>query len=110
VPTAGASISALEHAWVDYTGDERVRLFSCDDPAVLIVATAPADDGGGVVVRVRECDGEQRTVRLRCGGRMREAIPIDAVERPIGGEVAIDGEELVFALGAFALRSFLVRF
>lgn len=110
VPTAGATISALEHAWNTYTSDERVRLFSCDDPAVLIVATMPADDGGGVVVRVRECDGERRTVRLRCGGRMREAIPVDAIERPVDGDVAIDGEELVFALGAFALRSFLVRF
>jgi hypothetical protein len=104
------TISALKQAWTTYTSEERVRLFTCDDDAVLIVATYPADDGDGVVVRVRECDGEARTVRLRCGGRMREALPVDAVERPVSGEVAIVEEDLVFELPAFALRSFLVRF
>jgi alpha-mannosidase len=110
VPTAGASISALEHGWVAYAAAERVRLFTCDDASVLVVATYPADDGSGVIVRVRECDGEPRRVALRCGGRMREALCVDAVERPVAGDAAIADEELVFALGAFALRSFLVRF
>jgi alpha-mannosidase len=110
VPTAGATISALEHGWLAYADDDRVRLFTCADPAVLIVATYPADDGSGVVVRVRECDGAARRVALRCGGRMREAQPVDAVERPIGGDATIVGEELTFALGAYALRAFLVRF
>jgi alpha-mannosidase len=110
VPTAGASISALEHAWLAYAAEPRVRLFTCEDPGVLIVATYPADDGAGVVVRVRECDGETRRVALRCGGRMREAIPVDAAERPLAGEVTIVEEELVFELGPFALRSFQVRF
>jgi hypothetical protein len=87
-----------------------VRLFTCEDHSVLIVATYPADDGSGVIVRVRECDGEPRRVALRCGGRMREALAVDAAERPVSGDVAIEEEELVFALGAFALRSFLVRF
>jgi hypothetical protein len=41
---------------------------------------------------------------------MREALPVDAVERPVSGEVAIVEEDLVFELPAFALRSFLVRF
>ena len=110
VPTSGASISALEHAWVAYTVPERVRLFTCEDTSVLVVATYPADDGTGVIVRVRECDGTERQVKLRCGGRMREAIPVDAVERPVPGDATIAEEELVFDLGPFALRSFLVRF
>jgi alpha-mannosidase len=110
VPTAGASISALEHGWVAYADEDRVRLFTCEDPSVLIVATYPADDGNGVVVRVRECDGETRRVALRCGGRMREAQPVDAVERLVGGVAAIVEEELVFTLPAFGLRSFVVRF
>ena len=54
---SGASISALEHAWLTYAEEDRVRLFTCEDPSVLIVATYPADDGSGVIVRVRECDG-----------------------------------------------------
>jgi alpha-mannosidase len=110
VPTAGASISALENAWQLYASEERVRLFTCDDPGVLVVATYPSDDGSGVVVRVRECDGEAHRVALRCGGRMREVTPIDAAERAISGDVAIEEEHLVFGLPPFALRSFLVRF
>ncbi len=111
VPTAGASISALEHAWEAYAAPEpRVRLFTCEDESVLIVATYPSDEGDAVIVRVRECDGEARRVALRCGGRMREAVPVDATERPVAGDGAIVEETLVFALGAYALRSFAVRF
>ncbi len=110
VPTSGATIAALEHAWTTYTSEDRVRLFTCENPSVLVVATYPADDASGVIVRVRECDGEHHEVRLRCGGHMRQAVPVDAVERPIAGEPTIAEEELVFELGPFALRSFLVRF
>ncbi len=110
VPTAGATISALEHGWLAYAAEERVRLFTCEEAAVLIAATYPTDDGAGVIVRVRECDGASRRVALRCGGRMRDAVPVDAVERPVAGEARIVDEHLVFELGAFALRSFLVRF
>ncbi|HEY0382020.1 MAG TPA: glycoside hydrolase family 38 C-terminal domain-containing protein [Candidatus Elarobacter sp.] len=110
VPTSGASVSALEHAWLTYVEEERVRLFTCENPSVLIIATYPADDATGVVVRVRECDGEQHRVALRCGGRMRAATAVDAVERPVAGEAEIVEEDLVFDLGPFALRSFLVRF
>jgi alpha-mannosidase len=108
-PTAGASIGDLEGAWRDYAEPERVRLFGCDDPAVLVVATKPADDGDGTIVRVRECDGETRRVDLICGGRMRAAEPVDACERPVAGDAAVEGERLSFMLPAFALRSFRVR-
>ncbi|HZO93534.1 MAG TPA: glycoside hydrolase family 38 C-terminal domain-containing protein [Candidatus Baltobacteraceae bacterium] len=110
VPTAGATISALEHGWNAYATEERVRLFTCEETSVLIVATYPSDDASGVIVRVRECDGAARRVALRCGARMREAICVDAVERPVDGEARIVEEHLVFELGAYALRSFLVRF
>lgn len=112
VPTAGAAISALEHAWLAYVEDARVRLFTCDDPAVVVVATYPSRDGEAVVVRVRELDGAARAVALRCGGRMRTATAIDAAERPLpnAGESRIVEEALHFELGAFALRSFLIAF
>jgi alpha-mannosidase len=108
-PTAGARIGALEGAWRDYAEPGRVRLFTCDDPAVQVVATKPADDGDGIVVRVRECDGETRRVDVHCGGRMRSASAIDACERPVAGEVRVDGEVLSFVLPAFALRTFRIR-
>ncbi len=110
VPTSGASISALEHAWLTYAEEDRVRLFTCENTSVLIVATYPADDASGVIVRVRECDGAPHRVAMRCGGRMRAASAVDAVERPVDDAVEIVEEDLVFDLGPFALRSFLVRF
>lgn len=111
VPTSGASVSALEHAWLSYVAPEQdVRLFTCEEQSVLIVATHPSDDASGVIVRVRECDGERRRATVRCGGRMRSATAVDAAERPITGDAEIVEEELVFDLGPYALRSFLVRF
>jgi alpha-mannosidase len=107
-PTSGATVGALEAVWRDYAEPERVRLFTCDDPSVLIVATKPADDGHGIIVRVRECDGETRRVDLRCGGRMRVVTAVDACERPVAGELKVDGELLSFVLPAYALRTFRI--
>jgi alpha-mannosidase len=107
-PTAGAGPGALEAAWRDYAEPPRVRLFTCDDPAVLVVATKPADDGNGVIVRVRECDGEGRRVDLRSGGRLREASPVDEGELPVAGDARVEGELLSFVLPANSLRSFRV--
>jgi alpha-mannosidase len=109
-PTAGAPVSALEAAWTAYVEEPRVRLFTCDTPGVIVVATKPADDGRGVVVRVRECDGTPQDVVLRCGGRMRSAAAVDACELPVPDKVTIDQEHLLFALGAYALRSFRLIF
>ncbi len=110
VPTDGVTISGLEQAWLDYAHVPRVRLFSCDDPAVLIVAAKPAEDGDGVIVRVRECDGEVRAVELRSGGRARAVYAVDAVERSVAGDVRLVDESLHFMLPAFGLRSFRVTF
>ena len=110
VPTDGVAISGLEQAWLDYAHAPRVRLFSCEDPAVLIVAAKPAEDGDGVIVRVRECDGQARPVELRSGGRARAVFPVDAVERSVVGDVRLVDESLHFTLPAFGLRSFRVTF
>lgn len=110
-PTAGAPVSALEAAASALTDDAPgVRLFTCDDPGVLVTAVKPADDGRGVIVRVRECDGAAQDVALRCGGRMRAVTCVDACERDIDGAARIDAEDLRFVLAAHALRSFRVVF
>ena len=111
VPCGAAPISALERAWEAFANEPRVRLFTPADGAVLVVACKPADDGDGAIVRVRECDGAARELRLRCGARMRSVEAVDGLERPLAGEEArIEGEELVATLGALRLRSFRVRF
>ncbi len=109
-PLRNAGYGALEAAWLQFAHADHVRLFTSDDPAVLAVACKPAQDGDGVIVRVRECDGERRRVRLRCGARMTRALSVDALERAIGRDVAIEGESLLFDLPAYELRSFRVAF
>ena len=110
VPTAGASISALEHAWHQYAREDRVRLFTTEDDSVLVVATYPSADANGVIVRVRECDGAARRVELRSGGRVKDAVSVDAAERSLADPVSIIEEALVFDLPAYGLRAFLVQF
>ena len=109
-PTAGALPSALEAAWHGYVSAPRVRLFESDCDNVIVVATKPADDGRGAIVRVRECDGLRVDVGLRCGGRVRAVESVDACERPTDGVVSLAGEDLRFELRPFALRSFRVEF
>jgi alpha-mannosidase len=109
-PFAGARIGRLERIWSHFAHEQRVRLFTCEDESVLVVACKPAEDRDGAIVRVRECDGSARAVRLRCGARMIAAHAVDALERPIEAPVAIDGEHLVFDLAPYQLRSFRVKF
>ncbi|HEU5480322.1 MAG TPA: glycoside hydrolase family 38 C-terminal domain-containing protein, partial [Candidatus Tumulicola sp.] len=107
---AGGGIGSLERDWLRFACEPSVRLFETGDDAVLIAACKPAEDGDGVVLRVRECDGAARRLRIRCGGRMREVRAVDALERPLAGDAAIEAESIAASIGAFALRSFRVRF
>lgn len=109
-PFAETSIGAVEAAWEQFAQKPRVRLFASASPGVRVVAAKPANRGSGVVVRVRECNGIASSVQLRCGGRMRSAIVVDGLERPVPGDVAIREETLVASIPAFALRTFLVQF
>lgn len=109
-PLLGANTGALERAWLRFAHEPRVLLFDSDDEAVFVVACKPAEDGDGVVVRVRECNGGARSVRLRCGARMTHVHSIDGLERPADAAVAIEGESLAFELSPYQLRSFRVRF
>lgn len=110
LPYEIASTGAIERAWRGYAYDPRVRLFTCADDAVAIVACKPAEDGDGIIVRVRECDGSARAVTLKSTARARSVTSVDALERPIELPVRMEGAEVHFDLGAFALRSFRVRY
>jgi alpha-mannosidase len=109
-PTRDASLGAVETVWRRFAAMSGVPLFELDDESVSVAACKPAEDGDGVVVRVRECDGEPREIRLRCAARMRQAIAVDGLERPVTAEIRIEGEHLITSIGAYALASFRVRF
>jgi alpha-mannosidase len=110
MPAGTPPVGALERAWLQFAQDARVRLFTCDDPSVLVVACKPAHDGDGVVVRVRETDGAARQVALRSGARCTQAIAVDALERAVERSVRIERETLIFDLAPYELRTFRVRF
>lgn len=109
-PLAGAGIGALERAWLHFAHEPRVRLFTCDDEAVLVVACKPAHDADGIIVRVRECEGARREVALRCAARMTDAHAADAVERPLERAVRVENEDVCFDLEPYELRTLRVRF
>jgi alpha-mannosidase len=104
-----SGIGALENLWRDYAYPARVRLVTCDDPAVLVTACKPADDGDGIVVRVRECDGAHRPLRLKFGGRARAVESCDARERKLERDGAIEDGTIVASLKPYELRSFRIR-
>lgn len=110
-PVKSTSTGVVEHRWRRFAHDPRVRLFTTEDEALLTVACKPASNGDGVIVRVRECDGLARTAALRSGVRFASVECVDAIERPLpDARVEVAGESLQFDIGAFALRSFRVRF
>jgi alpha-mannosidase len=112
VPLApGVSIGTLERTWQRFAHEPRVLLFRCSDDSVLVTCCKPAEDGDGVIVRVRECDGIARSADIFCGGRMRAVEAVDGLERPLSGQpLPIQGEAFVATLPAFGLRTYRVRF
>lgn len=109
-PLIDPSISAVESTWEQFALAPRVRIFRSLADGVRVVATKPAQDGSGVILRVRECDGVAADLRLRCGARMRSVIAVDGLERAIPGDVEIVDETIISHIRAFALRTFLVYF
>jgi len=114
-PLADDATGALEARWEQFAfapGEDdphpvpRVPFAVADDPAIAICAVKPADDGDGIVVRIRECDGAAREARVRCAFHARAVACVDALERPTAGEVAYADGVIVAPLGPYGLRSF----
>lgn len=97
--TADASPGEAEAMWQRFAYGPRVRLFQSTDYGTLVEGCGPADDGDGVMVTVRECNGRAGETRVRCGGRMREAEG-----------ATIEREYLVAHIDANETREIRVRF
>jgi alpha-mannosidase len=111
-PFAELGLGALESEWHTFAHEEAggVPMFTSADPAVIVVATKPADDGDGIVVRARECDGAQRSVAIRSAVRARGVEAVDARERPIAAsDLRFEDESFVASFRPFEVRSFRVR-
>ncbi|GAC1491686.1 MAG: hypothetical protein NVS3B17_02360 [Vulcanimicrobiaceae bacterium] len=108
-PATSLGIGEIETMWDRFAGRDEVPMFTAADPALHVVATKLADDGDGVIVRVRECDGEARTMTLRCGARVRDVACVDALEAPVDGVTDFVDGAIVAPMPAFGLRAFRVR-
>ncbi len=108
VPAGAISMGELETMWDRFAGRDEVPMFTCYDGAALVVATKLADDGDGIVVRARECDGIARDVALRCGARAQAAVSVDALERRLDRPVALADGAVCARFEPFELRSFRV--
>lgn len=109
-PFSSITVGAVERTWRAYAHAPSPRLFSPQDEGVLVVGCKPAHDGDGVVLRIRECDGRQRSAQILCAGRPRSVVAIDALERPAAQSVSLRGQAVAAEIGAYALRSFRVCF
>jgi alpha-mannosidase len=110
-PFVSLTTGELEAAWAEFADGSQgsAPMFVCDDRAILIVATKPADDGDGIIVRARECDGAVRSVAIRCAVRARDVVCVDARERPLSGDVRFEDEAFTARFRPHELRSFRVR-
>jgi alpha-mannosidase len=108
VPFEFVEMGRLERLWQQFAGGEGVPMFVPGSDSVVIVATKLADDGDGIVVRARECEGASCDAMFRCGVRVRSVECIDALERPVAGDVVVDDGTIRARFRPFELRTFLV--
>ncbi|HWM58862.1 MAG TPA: glycoside hydrolase family 38 C-terminal domain-containing protein [Pseudonocardia sp.] len=82
-------------------GDRPIApLFTVDNPAVVIEAVKPAEDGNGdVVVRLYEAHGTRAVARIEAGFAHTSVIETDLLERPLPEPVCLDD-------GTLTLRPF----
>jgi alpha-mannosidase len=106
LPFDTLGMGELETAWERFARMTEVPMFTSDDPAVVVTATKIADDGDGLVVRARECDGRERDVALRCAARAFGVTCVDALERPAAGEARFEDGAIRARFRPFELRTF----
>ncbi|MDQ2858345.1 MAG: hypothetical protein M3R53_06795, partial [Candidatus Eremiobacteraeota bacterium] len=109
LPFGELRMDALESAWESFALEPAVPMFVCDDAVAHVVATKLADDGRGIIVRLRECEGRHCNAVVRVGARARSVECVDALERPAPGDVELTDGALRASFSPFALRSFRVR-
>ena len=102
------AISGTAHA------GERARagsLLRLEGDVILSAVKLPEDgDRDKVIVRCYEPDGKRQAVRLGFGRPIRAARLVDTLERPVDGDVRIDGDVAEFDVGAYKVCAVEVEF
>lgn len=84
------------------------RLFWLEGKGVQIDAVKKAVDEDCLIIRLHECLGGKRRVKLYTDYPVKEMIPCNLLEHDCGEAITENGAELEF--GAFEIKSFKVRY
>ena len=96
----GSGELAKEVSFIDFCG--------CDN--IQLDALKPAEEGGGVILRVYETCQRRGTVCTRIALPFTSAVEMDMLERPLGeAEIAIEDGKFSFDIKPFEVKTFLLR-
>lgn len=86
-------------------------LLGVDSPQVEVQAIKQAEEGDGVVVRLKEMTGKAtaKDATITAAVPIASAVEVDGQERKIG-DAKLEGGKLVAGFGPYRLRSFAVKF
>jgi alpha-mannosidase len=92
------------------TGPETGRFLEVPAEAPVLVTAKPADDGDGVVVRVQNLTGEERTVPLRFVAAAPQGAVLTSSVEVDGAALAVGEGAVGVPVGGLAVQSVRVRF
>lgn len=88
---------------------KQMSLFACSNPQVQISAIKKAEDGSGVIVRLRETTGKAASgVKITAGGAIASARAVNGQEQPLGDATVTDGA-LVADVPGYGLKAFELK-
>jgi alpha-mannosidase len=84
-------------------------LLEIEEPALLVSAFKPAEDGSGSVLRLLNPPDRELRGRLRLGFPVSEVVPVRLDESRVEAPVARTGDRIELPVPPHALRSLLLR-
>jgi alpha-mannosidase len=96
---AHAGKSAAEHSYVSVSPDH-----------VVLTALKKAEDGDGLIVRFYEWAGKSGDVLLKLPEGARSAQPVNLLEEPCGGSLALSHNELKVTVHPYEIVSIRVNY
>jgi alpha-mannosidase len=88
---------------------DRFTLVTCDRPGLVIDTIKPANDGGGLILRLYEGHGTRGPATLRFAHDVAEAIECNLLEEAIGPIDRLDARRVALVVQPYELKTVRVR-